>query len=43
MLLNSITVISDESSRNWEIVDDLNKQVDKFKKVEKETLEQPAK
>ncbi|WP_404996832.1 methyl-accepting chemotaxis protein [Caldifermentibacillus hisashii] len=43
MLLNSITVISDESSRNWEIVDNLNKQVDKFKKVEKETLEQPAK
>lgn len=43
MLLNSITVISDESSRNWEIVDDLNKQVDKFKKVERETLEQPAK
>lgn len=43
MLLNSITVISDESSRNWEIVDDLNKQVDKFKKVEIETLGQSVK
>lgn len=39
MLLNAITVISDESSQNWEIIDGLNQQVNKFKKVENESFE----
>lgn len=43
MLLNSITLISDESSRNWETVDDLNRQVDKFKKVELDPFEELSK
>jgi methyl-accepting chemotaxis protein len=34
ILLNSITTITDEATHNWEIVNDLNDQINKFKKVD---------
>ncbi|WP_186578479.1 methyl-accepting chemotaxis protein [Aquibacillus kalidii] len=37
-LLNSITTITDEAAHNSEIVTDLNNQVNKFKKVEEDSL-----
>lgn len=33
-LLNSITTITDEATHNWEIVNNLNDQINKFKKVD---------
>ena len=35
-LLESVSVITDEVAHNWELVDGLNNEVNKFKKVDNE-------